>query len=175
MPSHHPPSRGSSSWRSATTSRASSAPASPLFSEAPNLTRSILRCGIVVHKLDQGLAARANNIKAYTDLNRHVCTSRCSLLSLSLIHLSVQFLKDGSPYLTPSTSTSEYIDPKAQISADSIIGLSTHLGERTIIKISVVGQHCIIGKHVRITESIIMDHVVIEDGSVYVPCCTVHL
>lgn len=75
IPSHHPPSRGSSSWRSATTSRASSAPASPLFFETPNLPLSRLRCGVVFHKLHQGLAARANTIKAYTDLNRLVCIS----------------------------------------------------------------------------------------------------
>ncbi|KAF8495847.1 nucleotide-diphospho-sugar transferase [Gautieria morchelliformis] len=143
--SHHPPSRGSS-WRSATTSRASSAPASPIFNENPKPPLSNLRCGVVVHKLAQGLAARANTIKAYTDLNR-------------------LFLKEGSPYLTPSTSTSEYIDPKAQISTDSIIGLSARLGERTVIKTSVVGQHCVIGKYVRITGSVIMDHVVIEDGA----------
>ncbi|KAF8578004.1 nucleotide-diphospho-sugar transferase [Ramaria rubella] len=143
IPTHHPPSRSSSSWRSTTTSRASSAPASPIFSDAPKSASPSLRCGIVIHTLAQGLAARANTIKTYTDLNR----------------------LDGSSYLSPSTSASEYIDPKAQISADTIIGSSTRLGERAIIKTSVVGQHCIIGKHVRLTGSVIMDHVIIEDGA----------
>ena len=91
IPSHHPPSRGSSSWRSATTSRASSAPASPVFNETPKSPQSSLRCGVVVHKLDQGMAGRANSIKAYTELNRLVCTPQLLILRLSLIHPSYSF------------------------------------------------------------------------------------
>jgi len=109
----------------------------------------------VVHTLEHGVAARANNIKAYTDLNR-------------------LFLEDGSPHLIPSTSTSEHIDLKAQISADSIIGLSTRIAERATIKKSVIGQHCIIGKNVRISGSVLMDHVVVEDGAKLDGCILGH-
>jgi len=101
---------------------------------------SSFRCGVVVHHLQDGYAARANTLGTYTELNR-------------------QALVDGS--YTPSST----IDPKAQISTDSIIGQSTRIAERTSVKKSVVGAHCIIGKNVRISGCIIMDYVTIEDGA----------
>lgn len=67
----HPPlTRASSSWVSTNPSRASSAPVSPI---SPNqATATHLRCGIETWTLKQGMAARANTIKAYADLNRLV-------------------------------------------------------------------------------------------------------
>jgi translation initiation factor eIF-2B subunit gamma len=56
------------------------------------------------------------------------------------------------------------IDAKAQISADSSIGQSTRVEERAIIKKSVVGRHCVIGKMTKIVGCVILDHCVIEDG-----------
>jgi NDP-sugar pyrophosphorylase family protein len=40
------------------------------------------------------------------------------------------------------------------------------VGERTGIKRSVIGPHCVIGGGVKISNCIIMNHVRIEDGSV---------
>jgi len=146
-PAHPPLSRASSSWISTTASRASSAPHSPI---SPDVMRSTstnnLRCSIEVWSLSQGMAARVNSLKVYSDLHR-------------------MFLQLGSPYLTSPSSPTEYIDPKAQVSADSIIGASTRIGERTNIKQSIVGRHCVIGKQVRILGSVVMDHTVIEDGA----------
>jgi len=56
------------------------------------------------------------------------------------------------------------IDQKAQISSDTIIGDSTQVSERTTVKRSVIGRHCIIGKMVKITGCILLDHCIIEDG-----------
>ncbi|KAG6897400.1 hypothetical protein C0992_001906 [Termitomyces sp. T32_za158] len=42
------------------------------------------------------------------------------------------------------------IDQKAQISSDTIIGGSTQVSERTTIKKSVIGRHCVIGKMAKI-------------------------
>jgi len=56
------------------------------------------------------------------------------------------------------------IDQKAQISSDTIIGDSTQVSERTTVKRSVIGRHCIIGKMVKIVGCILLDHCVIEDG-----------
>lgn len=56
------------------------------------------------------------------------------------------------------------IDQKAQISGDSMIGLSTRVDERASIKRSVVGKHCVIGKMTKIVGCVLLDHCVIEDG-----------
>lgn len=56
------------------------------------------------------------------------------------------------------------IDQKAQISSDTIIGDSTQVSERTTVKRSVIGRHCIIGKMVKVTGCILLDHCVIEEG-----------
>jgi len=84
--------------------------------------------------------------------------------------LSYQFLKaqaiaaqaqSATPPATPGL-----IDPKAQVSTDSIVGFSTKVGERTNVKKSVVGRHCVIGRNVRINGCVIMDFVVVGDGYV---------
>lgn len=54
----------------------------------------------------------------------------------------------------------------AHISSDSKIAASVRVGERTAIKKSVVGPHCVIGKNVKIAGCVIMDHVEIKDGCV---------
>ena len=56
------------------------------------------------------------------------------------------------------------IDAKAQISGDSSIGQSTRVEERAIIKKSIVGRHCVIGKMAKIVGCVILDHCIIEDG-----------
>lgn len=58
------------------------------------------------------------------------------------------------------------VDPSAQIGGDVLIGDSSRVGERTTIKRSVVGAHCIIGKNVRVINSVLMDHVQLADGYV---------
>jgi translation initiation factor eIF-2B subunit gamma len=70
-------------------------------------------------------------------------------------------------YSLPTDPTSRaLIDQKAQISTDSMIGDSTRVEERTSIKKSVIGRHCIVGKATKITGCVILDHCVIGDGYV---------
>jgi len=92
---------------------------------------------------------RANTLKTYFDANR-AC------------------LREGS-YRPPSSglqqSQEPLIDPKSQISSDSIIGDSTKIGERTSIKKSIIGSHCIIGRNAKISGSVLLDHVVVKDGA----------
>lgn len=96
--------------------------------------------------------------------------------SLSLINPALtptfitrrQFLKahaiaaQAQPATPPATPG--LIDSKAQVSTDSIVGFSTKVGERTNVKKSVVGRHCVIGRNVRINGCVIMDFVVVGDG-----------
>lgn len=71
----------------------------------------------------------------------------------------------GASYVLPvDPKDRSLIDHKAQISADSIVGESTQISERTTIKRSVIGRHCTIGKMVKITGCVLLDHCVVEDG-----------
>lgn len=98
--------------------------------------------------------------------------SSSPLLTRALLPLA-QFLKAHAiaAQAAPSTPppTPGLIDPKAQVSTDSLVGFSTKVGERTNIKKSVVGRHCVIGRNVRISGCVIMDFVVVGDGCVRVP------
>ncbi|KAJ3218191.1 hypothetical protein HDU67_006453 [Dinochytrium kinnereticum] len=61
-------------------------------------------------------------------------------------------------------ASSAEISSRTQVGPDSMVGVSTKIGERTSVKKSVIGSHCIIGKNVKIAGSIIMDHCIVEDN-----------
>jgi len=106
-----------------------------------------LRVGLIVQRgAEGGYAARANNLHSYLDLNRH-------------------FLSQTVYSLPTDPESRSLIDHKAQISSDSMIGHSTRVEERTNIKKSVIGKHCVIGKMARIVGCVIQDHCVISDGA----------
>ncbi|KAF9820326.1 hypothetical protein IEO21_01540 [Rhodonia placenta] len=105
-----------------------------------------LRVGLVVQRADGGYAARANNLHSYLELNRH-------------------FLSQTTYSLPTDQESRSLIDHKAQISSDSMIGHSTRVEERTTVKKSIIGQHCVIGKMARIVGCVVQDHCVIADGA----------
>ncbi|OBZ68149.1 putative translation initiation factor eIF-2B subunit gamma [Grifola frondosa] len=119
---------------------------SPIEGEEEDTLLPSLRVGLVVHKADSGFAARANNLHSYLELNRF-------------------FLAQASYSLPTDPESRSLIDQKARISSDSIIGHSTRVEERSNIKKSVIGKHCIIGKMVKIVGCVILDHCVIADGA----------
>ncbi|EPQ29839.1 uncharacterized protein PFL1_02512 [Pseudozyma flocculosa PF-1] len=53
----------------------------------------------------------------------------------------------------------QLIDPKAQVSTDSVVAEHTRIGERAMIKRSVVGKGCVVAKNAKVTGCIIMDGV----------------
>ncbi|KAJ3997526.1 UDP-3-O-glucosamine N-acyltransferase [Lentinula boryana] len=107
---------------------------------------SSLRVGLVLHPATAGFATRVNNIHSLLDINRRLLAE--------------------TTYSLPTDSQSRsLIDPKAQISSDTMIGAFTQISERTTIKKSVIGKHCVIGKMARITGCVLLDHCVIEDGA----------
>jgi len=123
-----------------------SVPPSPTDSDADPILSASLRVGVVIHRANNGFAARANTIHSFLELNRH-------------------FL-EGATYSLPTDPKSRVlIDQKAQISTDSIIGDSTRVEERTSIKKSVIGRHCIVGKMTKVVGCVILDHCVIGDGA----------
>jgi len=103
-----------------------------------------LRVGLLVHT--GGFAGRANNLPTFLELNRH-------------------FLSQAQWVLPTDNKDRALIDPKCQISSDSIVGESTKVGERTTVKRSVIGKHCVIGRSVKIVGCVLLDHCVVEDGA----------
>ncbi|CBQ70979.1 conserved hypothetical protein [Sporisorium reilianum SRZ2] len=74
---------------------------------------------------------------------------------------SAQSMQDAAK----GSTSAQWIDPKAQISSDSLVESFTRVGERTTIKRSVVGRGCNIGKNVKLTGAIVMDGVRIGDNA----------
>ncbi|KAI0074151.1 UDP-3-O-glucosamine N-acyltransferase [Panus rudis PR-1116 ss-1] len=122
-----------------------SAASSPIEDDKP-VGGPSLRVGVVVHRASAGFTARANNLPSYLELNRH-------------------FLSQTSYTLPTDPESRSLIDPKAQISSDSMVGHTTKVGERTSIKKSVIGKHCVIGKSVKINGCVVLDHCTIADGA----------
>ncbi|KAJ2803339.1 Translation initiation factor eIF-2B subunit gamma [Coemansia helicoidea] len=89
-----------------------------------------------------GIVGRANQIPQYCDLNSIVSRMMTGARTASSAKLALQ----------------------TQVGSDSLVGVSSQLGERCSVKRSVVGAHCVIGKDVKIVNSVIMDHVTIGDG-----------
>ncbi|QRV79833.1 translation initiation factor eIF-2B gamma subunit [Ceratobasidium sp. AG-Ba] len=98
-----------------------------------------LRTAYVVHRAKNGFAARGNTIAGYMELNRQ-----------ALSRLAAR--QPGK--VTASTAH-----------ADSIVPASVTIDERASIKRSVIGEHCQIGKNVKITGCVVMDHVQIGEGA----------
>ncbi|KAG8713121.1 hypothetical protein FRC09_019068 [Ceratobasidium sp. 395] len=95
-----------------------------------------LRTAYVAHRAKDGFAGRGNTVPGYMELNRQ-----------ALARLTTK---------QPGKS--------APAHSDSLIPASVTVGERASIKRSVIGEHCRIGKNVKITGCVVMDHVEIAEG-----------
>ena len=51
-----------------------------------------------------------------------------------------------------------------QFVVDNSIGDFTRVEEKSTIKKSIIGKHCVIGKMVKIVGCVLLDHCVISDG-----------
>lgn len=54
--------------------------------------------------------------------------------------------------------------PFRQIGTDSFLGEATTLGDKALVKRSVIGRSCQIGAGVKITNSVLMDNIRVADG-----------
>lgn len=145
-----------------------SAPSSPTYDEDDeDAVPSSLRVGLVIHRFADGLALRAHTIISYLELNR-----------LALTDAAKSAAPSNAPTLKPSTSSKTtkagtveggaLVDPKANIGPDCLVGASASVGERSTVKRSAIGSHCVIGKGARLTGCVLMEYCVIEDGYVVV-------
>ncbi|KAI9344126.1 hypothetical protein BD770DRAFT_447209 [Pilaira anomala] len=76
--------------------------------------------------------------------------------------ISLCYTQQGGS-ITRVPSSAEVV-PRTQVGNDSVIGEYTKINEISLVKISCVRAHCVIGKNVKIVNSVITDHVVIEDN-----------
>jgi len=121
-----------------------SVPSSPADADTGDEPLASLRVGVIVH--NSLFAGRVNNIATLLETNR-------------------QFLSRTNYSLPTDPDNRALIDPKCQISSDSMIGSSTKIGERATIKRSVIGRHCVVGKTSRVVGCVLFDHCVIADGA----------
>ncbi len=101
------------------------------------------------HNLKDGYAARANTIGTYAELNRQVLAATAIAVAAS-----------GHPR-NPAIPSQPH---QGQISSDSVVAPSARIGEKTSIKKSIIGPHCVIGKNVKLSGCTLMGHVEVQDG-----------
>ncbi|KAJ8507914.1 hypothetical protein ONZ45_g9758 [Pleurotus djamor] len=118
----------------------------PIDSDTDEIAFASLRVGVVIHPFSAGFAARANNLPTYMAVNRH-------------------FLSQTTYALPTDPANRSLIDQKAQISPDSMIAASTKVEERTSIKKSIIGKHCVISRMAKIVGCVILDHCVVAEGA----------
>ncbi|XP_076151352.1 translation initiation factor eIF2B subunit gamma [Alosa pseudoharengus] len=99
-----------------------------------------LRC--YMHLMEEGMCYRVNTLAAYIEANR----------------MAPKLFDD--PPVHPSAVVSE----RSQVGADSIIGASCQIADKTSIKRSTIGASTTVKEKVKITNSIIMNGVTIEEG-----------
>ncbi|KAJ3594872.1 hypothetical protein NHX12_004177 [Muraenolepis orangiensis] len=99
-----------------------------------------LRC--YVHVMEQGMCYRVNTLAAYIEANR----------------LASKLLEE--PAVHPSAVVSE----RCLIGSDSILGAGCQVAEKTSIKRSTIGISTTVKEKVKVTNSIVMHGVTIEEG-----------
>lgn len=112
-----------------------------------------VRC--LIYMLDDNqYCARVNNLASYIESNRDIATGK-------------HFTKPLEPVVRGAFIGSDVsIGGKAQISNDCVIGAGSKIGSKVSINGSVIGKQVQIGDFVKIQGCVIMDHAVIETGSV---------
>ncbi|OMH82459.1 putative translation initiation factor eIF-2B subunit gamma [Zancudomyces culisetae] len=103
-----------------------------------------------------GIGGRSDTIGRYLNLNRIVCKVSTD---------ARQGNRGDAGYSRMVESVRPIIDNKAMVGSDSLIGKSSKLAEKCVVKRSAIGSHCVIGRNVKITNSVIQDHVTIEDNA----------
>ena len=84
------------------------------------------------------------------------------------VYICVMFVSvEGKASNADSAGASQASQPKGRkafnIGKDCIVGLGVQIGPKTNIKKSTIGKYCKIGEKCRISNCILMDHVIIED------------
>lgn len=160
---HHSTSYPPASRKLKDLSSTDSTPSSPSLSDDDeDAEQPSFRVGLVIHRLSDGPAERANAISAYLELNR------AALLNVA----SMANRKPGSVQGQSASIAQDraLVDAKASVGLDCLVGASARIGEKSTVKRCAIGSHCIIGKNARLVGCVLMEYCVIEDGYVQAMC-----
>eukprot|EP00908_Phaeocystis_cordata_P012671 Transcript_23672.p2 GENE.Transcript_23672~~Transcript_23672.p2 ORF type:complete len:440 (-),score=222.48 Transcript_23672:35-1354(-) len=111
------------------------------------------RCGCYVMAHDTGYCVRANTLATYTQANLDVArggATHCEKEAELPKEADAILAKEGNFALK-------------SFSQDSSRGFGVEVGARSSVKKSCVGPHCRLGSGVKLTNCILMDHVVVHD------------
>lgn len=125
--------------------------------EAANRTRPVFKCRAYLASKDK-YCARLNSIQAFQDINRDVASEE--------IHLTGYTVSSHNNVIHPSA----VLGSKTTVGPHCMLGEGSQLGDKCSVKRSVVGRHCRIGSNVKIMNSVLMNYVTVEDGSVIQGC-----
>ena len=115
----------------------------------PDRQRGNFSCYAYV--LNYGFCGRASTLVSYGELNRQVARGQLQDYLATRPSVAISLTPEAAAVL------------KTQVGPDSLLGDSVKIQEKASIKKSIIAQHCSIGKAARIINSILMDHVSIED------------
>ncbi|WFD19784.1 Translation initiation factor eIF-2B subunit gamma [Malassezia caprae] len=118
--------------------------------------------------VDDGFVARANTVPTFLECNRFLlklASSQAMQAALAAPFPLPATLGCGTVPFEAIKDDESPIHPRAQLSADCLVGTGTQIDERATIKHSILGRNCQIGKGVRIMRSVLMDGVVIGDNA----------
>jgi len=129
----------------------SSSPAAAAAQRADNSGGGGFRCCCFVMPHDAGYCVRANTLATYTQANLDVARGD-------------RFDKESElPTSADPILAKEGNFALKSFSGDSARGFGVEVGMRSSVKKSSVGPHCKLGAGVKLTNCILMDHVVVQD------------
>jgi len=117
---------------------------------------------------DEGFVARANTVPTFLECNRFLlklASSQAMQAGLAAPFPMPATLGCGTVPFEATKEDESPIHPRAQLSADCLVGTGTQIDERATIKHSILGRNCVIGKGARIMRSVLMDGVVVGDNA----------
>lgn len=112
---------------------------------------SAVKCYALIQK--EGISLRANTVTGYFEANKRI----------RALFPNLPKKEKGSVPTTPTTPTPGPAI-KTQIGADCLVSTSSRIGDKTSVKRSCIGDHCIIGEKAKIANCVLMNHVTIEDN-----------
>ncbi|PKI84302.1 Translation initiation factor eIF-2B subunit gamma [Malassezia vespertilionis] len=122
---------------------------------------------------EESFIARANTVPTYLECNRYLLRHATSPEGLA--HFSLPSVSGtGSLPYEPNRDTDSSIHPRAQLSADCMVGAGAKIEERATIKHSILGRNCAVGKGARIMRSVLMDGVHVGDNAKLENCIVGH-
>ncbi|XP_004363534.2 eukaryotic translation initiation factor 2B [Capsaspora owczarzaki ATCC 30864] len=116
------------------------------MSSTPIDTSDAVRCH--VFQMKDGFCARVNTLASYLEINRNPPK------------LEFQGAKP-EPQSSPSVAPNR---PGAQTGSDSIVKDDVVIGDKSLIKKTIVGSKCKIGANVKLVNCLLMDNVTVQDG-----------